>query len=845
MKLFLSIVGIAFSTILFAQVPTQLYISNDDHTDYMWTGNEKQYKEAFIHMLDFYIAQSDKTATLPSPYQSRFNCDGTYWLWEYEKHKTSAEFEKLIAKIKSGHISVPYNALVSCYGASPAEGILRGMYYGGHLERKYGLDLDQAIAMENQTLPLGLGSLWAGSGVKYSWKGVCDCASKVKDLKKRSKEIYWYKGLDDSKVLMKWYSIAPEGNKQLGGYAEARNPALAVDQLTTLCESPNHPYHIAGAFGYGWDDLKTTTNIFTATAQEKTTQERQVIVSNQSDFFKAFETAYGKAIPEESLAYGNEWDLYSASMAEVSARVKRSVEQLRSAEAMATLICLKDTAFASNLKDMQKTAWMALGLYYEHNWTSDGPVSKDDRAAWQRKIQSQLTSYVDSLHTLSQQKLGAYIRNNSNNTRFYVFNPLSWQRTDVCDFPYSGPANFLVRDTYTNQEVPSQLMTREGKMYIRILANHVPSIGYKVYEVQAAQAKSLPLAALYAKGVFENDFYKLTITSQGVITSLIDKRKGNKEYVASVNSRFMNDLGSGGDNSGEVVVENAGPVSVTLLCRGKTPLSHNSRITLFKEVPRIDISNQITENFRDVQHWSFSYNLPDAEVWHEETGAVLKAKQVTQGGHYATMNARFDYLTLNHFADVSNKQQGFTLSNADCSFLKVGNSALINLDTQTSQVSVLAGGQVDGDKLGILNQGGDSLFTQRFALGTHAGYDGAAAMRFSLEHQNPLVAGMVRGRESIYPENTYSFLTISDPNVLVWSLKPAEDGPAKGIVVRVWNVGITSRVKISFSLPIIRAYQTTHLETDLGNVSVVNGSLQAPIGHQQIKTFRAVLTNTP
>lgn len=846
MKIFLLFVCMTVSAILSAQTPKQLYISNDDHTDYMWTGNEKQYREAFIHMLDYYIEQSDKTASLPSPYQSRFNCDGAYWLWEYEKHKTPAEFEKLISKIKSGHISVPYNALVSCYGASPAEGILRGMYYAGYLERKYNLDLDQAIAMENQTLPLGLGSLWAGSGVKYSWKGVCDCASKMKDLQNRDKEIYWYKGLDDSKVLMKWYSIAPGGNMQLGGYAEARDPALAVEQLTALCQSKRHPYHIAGAFGYGWDDLKTTTDIFTSTAQEKTSNERQVIVSNQSDFFKAFEAAFGNVIPEESLAYGNEWDLYSASMSEVSAQVKRSIEKLRAAEAMASLVILQDSSFAANLADLRKTAWMAMALYYEHNWTADGPISRDERAAWQRKIENQITTYVDSLHHMSSRKLGAYIKKDGNRARFFVFNPLGWKRTDVSDFLYNGPANVRVINTQTNKEVPSQLITKEGKKYIRILAADIPSIGYMVYEIQPSRNKSLPeTAATYANNIFENDYYKLTLTSQGVITSLIDKSNSNKEYVAQVNGRFMNDLGSGSDNSGSIVIENQGPVSLTLRCSGKTPLAHTSRITLYKAIPRIDIDNQITENFEDVHSWAFSHNLSEAEVWHEETGAILKAKQANQGGHYANMNARFDWLTLNHFASISQGKQAFTISNADCAFMKRGNSALTTLDTKTSQLSVLAGGQVDGAELGILNQGGDSLFTQRFALSTSGGFDAGASMRFSLEHQNPLVAGIVSGSEAIYPPKTYSFLTISDPDVLLWSLKPAEEGAASGIIARVWNVGNSnSSAKISFTPQITSAYQTTHVETDMSSANVANGSLQEEIGHQQIKTFRVVLKNT-
>ena len=53
--------------------------------------------------------------------------------------------------------------------------------------------------------------------------------------------------------------------------------------------------------------------------------------------------------------------------------------------------------------------------------------------------------------------------------------------------------------------------------------------------------------------------------------------------------------------------------------------------------------------------------------------------------------------------------------------------------------------QVDGTSLGIQFQGGDSRFLNRYALRTHGAYDPAAAMRFALEHQNPLVAARVTG----------------------------------------------------------------------------------------------------
>jgi alpha-mannosidase len=819
----------------------QLYISNDDHTDYMWTGNEAQYREAFIKMLDYYIAQSDSTSNLPSPYQGRFNADGTFWLWEYERNKSPEAFQKLINKIKSGHISVPYNALVSCYGGNNVEGVLRGMYYAGELERKYGLELDQAVAMENQTLPLGLGSLWAGSGVKYSWKGVCDCVTKVPELSKRDKEIYWYAGLDSSQVLMKWYSIVPgkEGNKQLGGYAEARDPRLAVDQLSELCEAQNHPYRIAGAFGFGWDDLETTTNAFISTAQEKTNSDQQVIVSNQSDFFRAFKAAYGHNLPKESLAYGNEWDVYSASLAEVSSQVKRSIEKLRAAEAMATIAIQNNPSFSIHLAEKKRDAWMALGLYYEHDWTADGPVTRDERAAWQRKIEAQLTSYVDELHELSQKELGNQINGRQNKNRFYVFNSLSWTRTDYCDFPYDGSNSVKVIDLASNLEVPFQFIDEQGKKSIRILAKDIPSVGYKVFEIQNGRPKSFSKVAEIERNVIQNEFFKLTLTSQGVITSLVDKKNGKKELVSQINGKYMNDLGSGKDDSGELVVENIGPVSVTLVAKGKSPLAHTTKITLFRDIPRIEIHNQITENFGETYSWTFSHSMENGELWHEEVGAVLKAKPYTQGGHYAIKNARFDWLTLNHFAAIDAGNFSLTLSNPDCSFMKLGNSELDNLDTKTPQISVLAGGQVDGKGLGILDQNGDSLFTQRFALGTHREYDAASSMRFALEHQNPLVSGLVSPVEGKLPETTYSFLKIDNPNVLLWSLKPSEEGNNKGFVTRFWNFeNQQEEIRVSFERLISAGFITSHLETDISPASISGGILNEKIGKNQIKTFR-------
>ena len=61
-------------------------------------------------------------------------------------------------------------------------------------KRRHGLKFRMAVAMEDQTLPLGLASLFAGAGAQYSWRGVCGCASRLdnKVLGARPREISWW-----------------------------------------------------------------------------------------------------------------------------------------------------------------------------------------------------------------------------------------------------------------------------------------------------------------------------------------------------------------------------------------------------------------------------------------------------------------------------------------------------------------------------------------------------------------------------------------------------------------------------------------------------------------------------
>jgi alpha-mannosidase len=839
-----------------AQPIKRIYIANDDHTDYMWSGDEKTYRDAFLKTLDYYIKLNDSTANDPYQFQSKWNCDGSLWVYEYEKNRSPQQFAKLVEQIRSGKITVPLNTIASVNGIAPLEVTLRDMYYAGSLERKYGLDLDLVINMEDQVLPLGLSSVWAGSGAKYSWRGVCACATKVVNLDNRPHEIYWYKGLDDQKVLMKWYSVNPsmitkrkEYRYFFGTYLEASNPANAiVDSKTLMSDLKRYPYSIAGAFGKGGDDLTTITDVFPKVAKKYTDSEYQIIVSNEIDFFKDFEKEYGSVLPSETVSYGStEWGNSVASLAAVSSDVKCSIEKLRSAEAVYTLVAMKDNEFGKELSEKREKAWLACGLYFEHDWTSDGSwITRKQRADWERKIAGQLSSYVDTLYNLSLSRLGELIaKPGKASEAFFVFNPLSWARSDYSDYQYSGSSDIKVIDRITSQEVSFQFITKKNVKYLRIHAKNVPSLGYKVFEIKKGiSSVKFDQAAIVSDTIIENSRYKVIFTRQGVITSLIDKNDNNRECIAPINKLYANDLGSGRGNSGSPLrIENTGPVSVTLVAESYRPIKHTSKITLFGNSDRIELENYITQNF-DAKPvtYTFSFNLTNPEIWHEEAGAILKAKPQSQGGHYADSICRLDWLALNHFADMSDGNSGMILSNRDAYFMKTGNSTINTLDCTTPQISVLAGGQIDAPALGILNQDGDSYFENYFALKPNRnGFDPSTAMRFSVEHQNPLVAGKISGKSGSYGPQL-SLFNVSDPNVLVWAVKPAEEGIEEGIILRVWNMSNKeSNCTISSEYSIVKCNNTTHIETNGPEIKPEGGKLNLNIGHNRIQTFRIFL----
>lgn len=837
-----------------ASAQTQrIYVAPDDHTDYMWSATDTAYAAYFPQSLDFYLDQINATSTRPSDLQMRWNTDGSLWMWEYERARTSTQFASLMDRVRDGHISMPLNTLVLVQGTSPLEAVIRDMYYAGRLERRFNLRFPVAIAMENQTAAYGLASIWAGAGARYTWKGVCGrfaangYCTRVPAAGDRQYDAYWWTGPDGSRILTKWNSeqdrlpSASDSNQGPGGYAETRYPREAVPFVSTSSAFKTRwPYSTIGLFGAGWDDatsyfiaLNDSVSSQTGAATDLSTPDRRVIVSNQLDFFRDFETNYGASLPSQGVSFGNEWDVNVTAFAEKSARVRRAVEKLRAAEAMATVVEMEKPGTLAGRESARDTAFRNMGLFFEHNVGGGGNITNAQRLDFQERMALGIETYVNDLHDAATRELGNLI-DGSAGGEVFAYNPLGFARSEIAKFSYTGSGQIHVVDERTNAEVPSQIIGTGTDRYLQFLATNVPAFGYVKYRVVEGAGKIYPDVATFDGTTLTSSTYQLAVNERGAITSLIGRTAGNRQWVKETDGRLVNDFGSG---TGRWVLESSGPVSATIRADISGTLNRTVRITLYAALPRIDIANVVNGSFDSIQTHSFSFNIDRPLVRHEELGVIMKARLAPEGNYSPrATNSLYDWLTINHFADMTsgNGRYGMTLVNHDAYVMRLGNSTTGTLDTTTPRIDVMLGGRIPEISV-IDNQGTDTQITHRFSLVPHAGFGNAIVTRSALSATNPLVTATATGLKTApLRSSAFSSFVVRGSNVLSWALKPAEEGIGSGVVFHLWNQG-SAAAPISISAN--QRYRVTSTQrTSLIETNVADDD---PIALPNAKALRA------
>jgi Glycosyl hydrolases family 38 C-terminal domain. len=828
-----------------------LYLMNDNHTDYGWNATVEQVEDAMVTELDYYLDQIDQTAGLGPDLRAKYAADSWWYLYVYRQRRTAQQFNRLLDAVRAGSITFPLNPLVELYGAMSTEAAIRAGYWPGRMQRLYQIKFLRAQSMENATLPWGLASIWRNSNAEYVWHGICACITDA-PYADWTTPLFRWQGPDKMEMLFKRYPFENR-TTNLGGYAEAReNLTLArLGRIVNRTDLAPSGVPLIGVFGLGWDDVmslsQTPYDVARQWAAQTPPSPHRVIVSNGEDFFQALQP-YAPQLPQLQGGWGLDWDLWVSALTAPTTAARNSIERLRTTEMLAALATLASPGLWASLQPHLEAGTIDQMRYFEHSWGTVDGVLLDELIANKRAWAASLGTAIADAEAAIAPVLAARF-STSNESRLAVFNPLGFVRTDVADFPLLAATPYVVTDVATGAEVPSQVMTTDDGPVLRFLARDVPSLGYRVYAYRPGTptAYTRPAAigaANLTTATLENDDFRVSTDATGAIASLLDKRTGRELAGAGLNALPRGEVNG-------TTLTNVGPVSATLnLTINGTP-NRRVALTLFDRVDRLEIDDRIVDYHvpaTGLYHYRFAFNVADPDIRFEEVGAIARPGLRTEGGNFLP-GSRTQYMTLNHFVSVIDGPYAVTLSNWDSFAMRIGNSSVDTFDLSSADISVFAVGNpyTPGiDFTNIRRQAGDRNFRHRFAIFTRSGnYSAAEAMRGSLAHQNPLyVLPLPRNNAGPWTEPTRSFLVIDKPNAVVFAFKPAEE-EERGLMVRVWELEGRSTSFTIDATPFHpqKAYRATLNENNVGLRSVVDGVMQDGwVGANMLRTYRIVPT---
>ncbi len=119
-----------------------------------------------------------------------------------------------------------------------------------------------------------------------------------------------------------------------------------------------------------------------------------------------------------------------------------------------------------------------------------------------------------------------------------VFNPLSWQRTDLVryDLAEGSQAEYTVFDSRGN-ELPSQIIPIDGlHRQLLFIAENVPSVGYRTYELRKQEPAVVKSDLSITSSSLENENFRVKINPEtGWVSSIVDKRTDREILVGEGN----------------------------------------------------------------------------------------------------------------------------------------------------------------------------------------------------------------------------------------------------------------------------------------------------------------------
>src|SRR5215813_7210683 len=408
-----------------------------------------------------------------------------------------------------------------------------------------------------------------------------------------------------------------------------------------------------------------------------------------------------------------------------------------------------------------------------------------------------------------------------------VFNPLSWTRNDLVAVPLAegDASNYKIFDR-DGREVRSQLDQRGDHRSILFVARDVPSVGYRVFQLRKESRPPAPGKPAVSPSMLENDLFRVTVDrDSGWLKSIVDKRVGRE-----ILSRPGNELQLLEDTPAQWDAWNVGWTGVKYPSRLRKvealeqgPVRTTIRITrdylkpgVKKSFPTEDFpSTFFTQDvilYADLDRIDFK---TDVDWWEDRTmlkvafPVAIKDEAASYEIPYGTIRrstllndswskAKVE-VPSERWADLSDEGYGVSLLNKT----KYG----YDIKGNVIRISLLRSPKWPDP---LTDRGQHSI---EYSLYPHrARVDEANTVQRGYEYNNPLIAVIGEVHKGRRPAS-YSFVQLSPKNLVLTTVKKAEDGDAW--IVQWYDAkGVDSQARLTLPAAPVKVVRSDFLEGD-------------------------------
>ncbi|MFC1563472.1 alpha-mannosidase [candidate division KSB1 bacterium] len=418
-----------------------------------------------------------------------------------------------------------------------------------------------------------------------------------------------------------------------------------------------------------------------------------------------------------------------------------------------------------------------------------------------------------------------------------VFNPLSWERTELTSI--TPPDEFTevmgLYDTGGN-EIAYELMDGE----VAFIAENVPSTGYKTYYLRGKQKLKARSELKIGEDFLENEYMRVEINSEsGNITSIFDKMNGREVIESGKEGNVLElfeDIPSQWDawNIGytgkewriedvkNISVKNNDALKVSLRIEKEFSGSRYAQnLVLYKNSPRLDIENTVDwdESHRLLKA-AFNLGVKNDFATYEISYGTIQRAAVPKNSFD---RAKFE-VSGHKWIDMTDESGEFGVS--------LLNDSKYGFDVKDSKmrITLLKAPKYPDPEADI----GKHKFT--YSIYPHKGdWREGETYRKGYELNYPLIT--VEGKRSgnTKPED-FSFVKCDNPEIMITAVKKSED--SDDIIIRFFEThGKQVDTRLTFADNIVRVKETDLIERPLRNLHFSGNEITIATNPYEIKTI--------